>query len=270
MRSKTAPTDTCSAGLGPPVSMRPWVVSRAWLVAICSGSVLLLGYYLMFFKARFRVLWGVAAAAGIDGGGLRPSEHPAARAPVGPQRGHPHPPRPAHPAADRAAPVRRGRWAAARRRVGPGGRGRLAGRPCGSGFRRLDGHSRPCLLDHGLRITACPLARAGLGPELACGQARVNRAGRSAQNQWPGIRQSIRSKKRTVMFEGEQSYGSSVGRPEELSGGILLALSACLPAGWGRSAGDPPDPGSRRAGPGLVSRRNSLADDGSRSVRDAG
>ena len=50
---------------GPPVALRPWVVSRAWLVAICSGGVLLLGYYLMFFKARLRLLWGVAAAAGL-------------------------------------------------------------------------------------------------------------------------------------------------------------------------------------------------------------
>ena len=50
---------------GPPVALRPWVVSRAWMVAICSGSVLLLGYYLMFFKARFRLLWGAAAAVGL-------------------------------------------------------------------------------------------------------------------------------------------------------------------------------------------------------------
>ena len=50
---------------GPPVELRPWVVSRAWLVAICSGSVLLVGFYLMFFKAHLRAVWVAAAAAGL-------------------------------------------------------------------------------------------------------------------------------------------------------------------------------------------------------------
>ena len=104
---------------GPPVALRPWVVSRAWLVAICSGSVLLLGYYLMFFKARVAPALGRGRRGGVDGGGLRPSEHPAARVPVGHQRGDPHAPGPAHPAADRAAPVRPRPSATASRRVGP-------------------------------------------------------------------------------------------------------------------------------------------------------
>jgi hypothetical protein len=48
---------------GAPSSLRPWVVSRASVVAVCSGTVLLLGFYLIFFGARLKILWAVAAAA---------------------------------------------------------------------------------------------------------------------------------------------------------------------------------------------------------------
>ncbi len=50
---------------GRPVAMRPWVVSRAVVVAICSGSVLLLGFYLMFFRTRIRLVWAVLAVLGL-------------------------------------------------------------------------------------------------------------------------------------------------------------------------------------------------------------
>jgi hypothetical protein len=50
---------------GQPVVLRPWVVSRALVVAICSGSVLLLSLYLMFFRTRSKVVWGAVAALGL-------------------------------------------------------------------------------------------------------------------------------------------------------------------------------------------------------------
>lgn len=50
---------------GRPVPMQPWVVSRALVVAICSGSVLLLGFYLMFFKTQVPLVWAVLAALGL-------------------------------------------------------------------------------------------------------------------------------------------------------------------------------------------------------------
>jgi hypothetical protein len=50
---------------GRPVLLRPWVVSRALVVAICSGSVLLLGFYLMFFRSRIRVVWTIVATLAL-------------------------------------------------------------------------------------------------------------------------------------------------------------------------------------------------------------
>jgi len=46
---------------GKPVAMSLWVANRAAIIAICSGSVLLLGFLLMFSRARFRAIWIVAA-----------------------------------------------------------------------------------------------------------------------------------------------------------------------------------------------------------------
>ncbi len=50
---------------GKPVAMNLWVASRAALIAVCSGSVLLLGFLLMFSRARFRAIWIVAAGLGL-------------------------------------------------------------------------------------------------------------------------------------------------------------------------------------------------------------
>jgi hypothetical protein len=50
---------------GRPALMGPWLVSRALVVAICSGSVLLLGFYLMFFKAQFALVWTALAVLGL-------------------------------------------------------------------------------------------------------------------------------------------------------------------------------------------------------------
>jgi hypothetical protein len=50
---------------GGPSLLRPWLVSRALIVAICSGSVLLLGFYLMFFKAQVPMVWAALAVLGL-------------------------------------------------------------------------------------------------------------------------------------------------------------------------------------------------------------
>ncbi len=46
---------------GEPVAMTPWLANRAGIIAVCSGSVLVLGYLLMFSRARFRAIWVVTA-----------------------------------------------------------------------------------------------------------------------------------------------------------------------------------------------------------------
>ena len=42
---------------GKAVAMNLWVANRAAIIAGCSGSVLLLGFLLMFSRARFRAIW---------------------------------------------------------------------------------------------------------------------------------------------------------------------------------------------------------------------
>ena len=49
---------------GPPAALGVWVVSRSWLVAICSGAALLIGFLAIFSKLRFRTIWlGIAGLA---------------------------------------------------------------------------------------------------------------------------------------------------------------------------------------------------------------
>jgi hypothetical protein len=55
---------------GKPVPLSLSVASRAAIIAVCSGSVLLLGFLLMFSRARFRVVWVVAAVLGLLGSAL--------------------------------------------------------------------------------------------------------------------------------------------------------------------------------------------------------
>jgi hypothetical protein len=50
---------------GPPVALSVWVVSRPWLVAICSGVTLLIGFFTIFSKIRFRTIWLGIAAIGL-------------------------------------------------------------------------------------------------------------------------------------------------------------------------------------------------------------
>ncbi len=50
---------------GQPVALSVWVVSRAWLVSICSGVTLLIGFFTIFSKIRFRTIWLGTAAIGL-------------------------------------------------------------------------------------------------------------------------------------------------------------------------------------------------------------
>src|SRR5262249_27699148 len=50
---------------GEPMEMSAWVVSRAWLVAACSGATLLLGFLAIFSRIRFRTAWAIAAVIGL-------------------------------------------------------------------------------------------------------------------------------------------------------------------------------------------------------------
>jgi hypothetical protein len=50
---------------GQPVALSVWVVSRPWLVSICSGVTLLIGFLTIFSKIRFRTIWLGIAAIGL-------------------------------------------------------------------------------------------------------------------------------------------------------------------------------------------------------------
>lgn len=55
---------------GKPVAMNLWVANRAGIIAVCSGSVLLLGFLLMFSRARFRAISIMAAGLCLLGSAL--------------------------------------------------------------------------------------------------------------------------------------------------------------------------------------------------------
>jgi hypothetical protein len=50
---------------GEPVALSIWVVARSWLVVVCSGAALFLGFLAIFSRARFRTIWLVLAALGL-------------------------------------------------------------------------------------------------------------------------------------------------------------------------------------------------------------
>jgi hypothetical protein len=60
---------------GPPNELRPWIASRAWLVGICSGSVLAIGGFLiLFWHPPARLAWAAALALVLAGAtAVRPS-----------------------------------------------------------------------------------------------------------------------------------------------------------------------------------------------------
>jgi hypothetical protein len=50
---------------GEPPELSVWIVSRAWLVAACSGVALLVGFLAIFARVRFRTVWVIAAGLGL-------------------------------------------------------------------------------------------------------------------------------------------------------------------------------------------------------------
>ena len=50
---------------GPPVGLHVWIVSRSWLVAICSGVTLFIGFFAIFSRPRFKPTWVVIALIGL-------------------------------------------------------------------------------------------------------------------------------------------------------------------------------------------------------------
>jgi len=53
---------------GDPVALPIWVVPRSWLVAVCSGATLFLGFLAIFSRARFRTIWLLLALLGLVAG----------------------------------------------------------------------------------------------------------------------------------------------------------------------------------------------------------
>ncbi|MDR3622366.1 MAG: hypothetical protein P4L85_23655 [Paludisphaera borealis] len=50
---------------GPPSALNAWVVSRAWIIVVCSGLVLALGFATTFPRVGERWVWGFATVAGL-------------------------------------------------------------------------------------------------------------------------------------------------------------------------------------------------------------
>ena len=50
---------------GEPVALSIWVVPRSWLVAVCSGATLFLGFLAIFSRAQFRTIWLALAVLGL-------------------------------------------------------------------------------------------------------------------------------------------------------------------------------------------------------------
>ena len=50
---------------GQPAAMYVWLAPRSWLVAICSGATLVLGFLAIFSKIRLRTVWLLCAGIGL-------------------------------------------------------------------------------------------------------------------------------------------------------------------------------------------------------------
>jgi hypothetical protein len=54
--------------VGQPLAISAWIVSRSWLVGICSGATLFIGFLAIFSKLRFRTIWVAIALLGLMAG----------------------------------------------------------------------------------------------------------------------------------------------------------------------------------------------------------
>ena len=50
---------------GQPTALEAWIVPGAWLVGVCSGLMLVVGFLAIFFRFRFRTIWLAAAALAV-------------------------------------------------------------------------------------------------------------------------------------------------------------------------------------------------------------
>src|SRR5262249_45581365 len=50
---------------GEPTALQLWVVPWSWLVAICSGATLVVGFFVIFSELRWRTIWLSVAAVGL-------------------------------------------------------------------------------------------------------------------------------------------------------------------------------------------------------------
>jgi hypothetical protein len=57
----------CAPGVreGEPGELSVWILSRAWLIAACSGATLLVGFLAIFARIRFRTVWAIAAVLAL-------------------------------------------------------------------------------------------------------------------------------------------------------------------------------------------------------------
>ena len=69
-RNRIARTAICSAAQASRLPSNLWVANRTGIIAVCSGSVLLLGFLLMFSRARFRAISIMAAGLCLLGSAL--------------------------------------------------------------------------------------------------------------------------------------------------------------------------------------------------------
>lgn len=56
-----------------PAALGVWMLPRAWLIAVCSGGALLVGFLAIFARIRFRTAWAAAAVALLVAAFLHPS-----------------------------------------------------------------------------------------------------------------------------------------------------------------------------------------------------
>jgi hypothetical protein len=50
---------------GQPTELYAWIVPGSWLVGICSGLTLIIGFLAIFLRLRFRTIWLVAAVVSV-------------------------------------------------------------------------------------------------------------------------------------------------------------------------------------------------------------
>jgi hypothetical protein len=50
---------------GPPLALAVWTVPRPWVVVTCSGAALIVGFFTIFSRVRFRTVWAIVAGLAL-------------------------------------------------------------------------------------------------------------------------------------------------------------------------------------------------------------